>query len=204
MSKHVLPANIDPTPTTRMTRAAEGLPRWRWTVAELEQMVELGVLDADERIELIGGEIVPMSSKGRLHEVLKEDLAQFWTLRAPGSVRVSVEQQFNLDPFTYTDPDIIVRPATVKTYDLRGGTVLLVVEVADSSFEKDIGHKAQVYASFSVREYWVIDARTKSTRVHRGPTGGAYAEIRDVAASETLTPLLVPQLGVRLADLDLA
>ena len=51
--------------------AAEGLPRRPFTVAELEQMVAAGILDEDERIELIGGEVVPMSPKGNRHEVLK-------------------------------------------------------------------------------------------------------------------------------------
>jgi hypothetical protein len=52
------------------TTAAEGLPRRRFTVAELEQMVAAGILDEDERIELIGGEIVPMSPRGDQHEKL--------------------------------------------------------------------------------------------------------------------------------------
>ncbi len=39
----------------RVTRAAEGLDRRRFTVAEVEEMVEAGILDEDERVELIGG-----------------------------------------------------------------------------------------------------------------------------------------------------
>ena len=199
MNEHVRKISID-----RTTRAAEGLPRWRWTTAEVERLAELGVFDMDDKFELIGGEIVPMSAKGRFHEVLKEDLAQFWTVRATEELRVSVEQQFNLDPSTYTDPDILVRPAAVSSYDLNGEAALLIVEIADSSFEKDAGVKASLYASFGVREYWVINARNRSTRIYLNPTGDAYADIRDLPASEMLTPLLVPQLAVRLADLDLA
>ena len=37
------------------TNAAEGLLRRRFTVAELDQMAEAGILSEDERIELIGG-----------------------------------------------------------------------------------------------------------------------------------------------------
>jgi len=55
----------------RVTTAAEGLPRRRFTVAEVEAMVSAGVMDEDERVELIGGELVPMSPKGNLHEVVK-------------------------------------------------------------------------------------------------------------------------------------
>lgn len=48
----------------RVTMAAEGLPRRRFTVAEVEAMVAVGVMDEDERVELIGGELVPMSPQG--------------------------------------------------------------------------------------------------------------------------------------------
>jgi Uma2 family endonuclease len=196
--------HVSPPATSRTTRAADGLPRWRWSTAELLRMVELGVIDPDEKIELIGGEIVPRSPAGRLHEVLADELAQYWAPLAPDDVKISVERQFNLDAHTYTNPDLVVRPASIKSYDLRGDTVLLVVEAADSSLEKDLGTKARVYASFGVREYWVINAQTKSTRLHRGPVGDTYTEVRDAPSTELLIPLLVPQLAVRLGDLDLA
>ena len=54
----------DASVRSRVTRAAEGLPRRRFTVAEVEAMVEAGVMEEDERVELIGGELVPMSPKG--------------------------------------------------------------------------------------------------------------------------------------------
>ena len=51
------------TPRDRTTQAAEGMLRRRFTVEELEAMVAAGILGEDERIELIGGEVVPMSPK---------------------------------------------------------------------------------------------------------------------------------------------
>src|SRR5258708_6018964 len=56
---------------SRSTQAAEGLPRRRFTVAEVEAMVAAGIMDEDERVELIGGELAPMSAKGIHHEALK-------------------------------------------------------------------------------------------------------------------------------------
>ncbi len=41
---------------------------------------------------------------------------------------------------------------------LAADKVLLVVEIADSSLEYDMGRKACLYASFGVRELWVVDA----------------------------------------------
>jgi hypothetical protein len=56
------------------TTAAEGLPRRYFTFAELEEMTAAGILGEDERIELIGGEIVPMSPRGEQHEMLRTAL----------------------------------------------------------------------------------------------------------------------------------
>jgi len=44
-----------PLSAARVTTAADGLPRRRFTVAEVEAMVAAGVMDEDERVELIGG-----------------------------------------------------------------------------------------------------------------------------------------------------
>ena len=54
-----------------------------------------------------------------------------------------------------------------------------------------------------VNEYWVVDAATLTTTVHRGPGPEGYAEKREVPATEVLTPLLVPALAVRLTELKL-
>ena len=68
----------------RVTSAAEGLPRRRFTVAEVEAMVAAGVMEEDERVELIGGELVPMSPKGNQHEVVKIGAARRWYRAAAG------------------------------------------------------------------------------------------------------------------------
>ena len=187
------------------TQAADGLPRWRWTTAELLAMVEAGILNRDDRIELIEGEIVPMASEGRRHETVADELAQYWHSRQPADVRISVERQFNLSETTYTAPGLLVRPAGIKAYDLKGPDALLVVEVAGSSLAYDTGLKAHIYARSGVREYWVINAITHETMVYTQPsTDGVFASKVPVPSRALLTPHLVPSLAVRLAGLDLA
>ncbi len=91
------------TPTTT---AAEGLPRRRFTVAELEQMTAAGILHEDERIELIGGEIVPMAAKGNHHEILKTALTIYWARRLPADFLFTTETTFRLSTDTYLEPDL--------------------------------------------------------------------------------------------------
>jgi Uma2 family endonuclease len=69
----------------RVTSAAEGLPRRRFTIAEVEAMVAAGVMEEDERVELIGGELVPMTPKGLAHEVRKTALLRRWYRASPAA-----------------------------------------------------------------------------------------------------------------------
>jgi Uma2 family endonuclease len=191
-------------PTTRPpTQAAEGVPRWRWTTAELLRLTELGTFDPQDRFELIGGEIVPMSPKGRRHELIADELGRYWSLRVTTDIWVSTERQFNLSDDTYTAPDLLVRPSDVKVYDVRGDTALLVVEIAQSSLAYDQTTKAALYARFGVREYWVIDVTILETHVHLAPGPEGYASVTAHPGDATLQPTLVPALAVRLRDLDI-
>ena len=186
----------------RVTSAAEGLPRRRFTVAEVEAMVAAGVMEEDERVELVGGELVPMSPKGNDHEVLKAALLRRWYRAVPDDLDLVPETIFRLSEDTYLEPDVVVYPSGLEPKDLRGQNVLLVVEIADSSKRYDMGHKAKLYASFGVRELWVIDVVRLTARVFRQPAADGYRETRDCSAAERIAPLFAPDaFALRLADL---
>ena len=195
--------HFKPAPRRTPTQAAEGLPRWRWSVAEIERMTAEGLLHEDEKIELIGGEIVPMSPRGRRHEIIRGKVAMHFSRIAPLDVFVIAEPQFNLTDDSYTNPDILVHPAALLTPDVRGEDALLVIEISDSSLGFDLNTKAPLYAAHGVIEYWVINARTLVTTMHRQLQGATYVTRQKKAASRTLTPLLVPALAVALDDFDI-
>jgi Uma2 family endonuclease len=184
------------------TQAADGLPRWRWTVAEIERMAEDGYFRDDERFELVGGDIVPMSPKGRRHEIIRTRLTFHFFQLSPKDIFVASEPQFNLDDDTYLNPDILVQPFAMETPDVRGGDALLVVEIADTSLRYDLNTKATIYAAYGVREYWVINAITLTTKVYREPSGKVYDAVEEVAPGDTLTPALAPALAISLCILD--
>ena len=189
----------------RVTSAAEGLPRRRFTVAEVEAMVAAGVMEEDERIELIGGELVPMSPKGIQHEFVKRALVDRWIRSRPEEVHLAPETTFRLSEDTYLEPDVVIYPRTSGLRGLTGANVLLVVEIADSSLRYDIGRKPALYASFGVRELWVIDAARLTTRVFREPAADGYRDAHDFGAAERLGPLFAPEaFALRLDELELS
>jgi Uma2 family endonuclease len=187
-----------------VTSAAEGLPRRRFTVAEVEAMVAAGVMQEDERVELIGGELVPMSPKGNHHEVVKTALLARWYRASPKDVLLTPETTFHLSEDTYLEPDVVIYPRTSGLRGLTGASALLVVEIADSSLRYDIGRKAALYASFGIRELWVIDAVRLTTRVFREPAADGYRNMQDFSPTEQLAPLIAPGVfALRLDELEL-
>jgi Uma2 family endonuclease len=172
-------------------------------VAEIERMAAGGYFRDDDRFELVGGEIVPMSPKGRRHEIVRAALAFRFSRTSPEGVFVVSEPQFNLGEDTYVVPDILVHPAGIKTPDVRGGDALLVVEIADTSLAYDLQTKAHLDASHGVCEYWVVDAATLVTTLHTRPSGATYATITEIRPGGLISPALAPALAVSLAALDL-
>lgn len=194
---------IDLTTQPRTTRAAEGHARRAFTVADVERMVEVGLLDPDERLEVIGGEIVPMSPKGNHHEVLRVALLNHWSHVKPQDVMMASEPGLRPNAKTYLEPDFIFYRQGLRWSEIKLSDLMLVVEVADSSLAYDQGLKAKLYASFDVRELWVINAVKLTTRIHRDPAGDGYRDIKNVSPNDTLTPLELPALAVTLAKLEL-
>lgn len=185
------------------TQAAEGLPRRAWTVAEIEAMVEAGIIAENERFELIGGEIVPMSPKGAFHETVKKELNRYWTKAIPEDVDLVTETTFRHGDREFLEPDFVFWPRTLGIAGLKPDVVQLLVEIADSSLNYDLGRKASIYAGLGLQDYWVIDARSLVTTVHRNPGADGFTSRTEHAHDALLTPLVLPTLAVRLADLRL-
>jgi len=198
MNELLRPASLPGT-----TQAAEGLPRRRWSVAEIEAMVAKGIIAEDERFELIGGEVVPMSPKGARHELVKIALNRFFQRVAPDHLEIAPETTLRLDKDSFVEPDFCVFRRGLDLKALDGAAVLLAVEVADTSLAYDRGRKIQIYADYGVREVWVVNANTLSARVHRDLGESNYGHVADLPFGQHLEPTLAPELAVSLADLGL-
>lgn len=189
--------------TVAVTRAAEGLDRRAFTVSAFERMAEFGIIGPDERLELIGGEIVPMASKGNRHERVKAALNYRWGQSCPQGFMYVPETALRLDAMTYLEPDFIVFSRDRRMADLRGPDILLIVEVADSSLDYDLRRKPLVYAGFGVRELWVVDVAGRRVHRYTAPLPDGFAEVVECRSNERLVPSHTPEaFAFKLDDLD--
>jgi Uma2 family endonuclease len=186
-------SGYDPGMNAPVTQFAEGLARRAFSVADVERMVEVGLIAPDERLEIVGGEIVPMSPKGNRHEAIKSALNLLWGRRCPDICAFVPETGLTLSEYIYLEPDFVVFWRSVGLAGLRGPDVLLAVEVADSSLDYDLRRKPLIFAEHGVRELWVIDAARRVVHVHLGPGPGGYGRIVQRDASDRLEPTHAPR-----------
>ena len=190
------------------TRAAEGLPRRAFTVADVRRMIDIGVIGADERIELLEGELVVMAAKGYAHEIIKTALVKALVLAAGKDVKVGVEMSIQFSPEILLEPDIAIlaqgdiRESETGYVDVVRGGCHLVVEVAQSSLGYDKETKASLYAGFGVREFWVIDANERTAWIHIGPTADGWSQITGRGPDDVLTTPALPGLVIKLGELE--
>src|SRR5690606_9812218 len=80
----------------------------RFTVDEYHRMADVGILTEDDQVELLDGEIIPMSPIGTEHAACVDNLSQwlFERLQRRGIVRV--QGPLRLDHCTEPVPDITV------------------------------------------------------------------------------------------------
>jgi Uma2 family endonuclease len=194
---------LRPPGLSYVTQAAEGLERRRWTVAEIEAMVVAGIIEEDERFELIDGDVVPMSPKGIRHEVIKVSILDHWMQRKSAGLKIAQETTFRLNASSYLEPDFVFFASTTKLADLKPENTLLAVEVSDSTLRYDTGRKANLYARHGVRELWAIDAETSQTLIFSKPSADGYLERRLLEPQDHLAPSFAPEIGVKLAELPL-
>ena len=182
-------------------RPSPDLPRRLFTTQDVLRMVEAGVMQEDENVELIEGELLVMAARMNDHEIFKSALLEWLVKGKADDQRVGVETTLYLAEMLFVEPDLMLYPRDLKPQDLSGGDVTLLIEVSDESLSRDLGLKASIYADHGVRDYWVVDVEARRVIVHRDPTDEGYRSVVRFEASAEVAALLAPELAMRLADL---
>jgi len=185
------------------TQGAEGLPRLKWSRAQIEAMTAAGIFMEDDRFELIDGEIVPMSPKGLKHEMLKRALGDVWHTQLPEPTSLMVETTLWFDEHTFLEPDFLFFPREACLNELRPNRCLLAVEIGVSSLAYDLGTKATLYARGGLPELWVINGETRETTIHTKPDDGGYQTVTTLTADTVLALPFASDIAITLAALDL-
>jgi Uma2 family endonuclease len=178
-----------------------GREHYKFTVEEFHRLEETGILSREDRIELIEGELVIMPPIGPEHSSHTRSLREILSRLMPDDLLLCVAEPVTLSEHSEPLPDFSVVRRRADFY--RGGhpgpeDVQLIVEVAQSSVEFDLGDKALQYARHAVAEYWVLDIAGACLHVFSASTSEGYRNHRIFQRGETVKCGTVPQVELRV------
>ena len=189
-----------------MAHAARAEPSaaGRYTRERYFRLVAEGVLQPDDRVELLEGVVVAMAPQGPRHEVAGDLVAEALRRAVQQRAAVRVQRSFVAGRYSVPEPDVAVVPGQLRDYGKsRPTTALLVVEVADSSLAQERITKAAIYAAAGIPEYWIVNLRNDHVEVFRTPDPRArrYRVMRVARRGERLTVRFVRGASVAVDDL---
>jgi Uma2 family endonuclease len=155
--------------------AAVDLLRHRWNRHEYDLLDP----EAFRRTELIDGEILHVPAMSQRHIFTTTTLLVKLAELTAGRHWVSGQTPIILDDFSEPEPDVWVRheaPTSLEDVKPFPADLLLVAEVADTSFGSDKAFKIPTYARARVELVWLVDVRRRTITGYSNPIDGAYTQ----------------------------
>ena len=188
--------------TATASPPTDTITRRRFTVQEYYQMAEAGILDPDERIELIEGEIVEMSPVGGPHIKRINAINKLLISQLGDRAEVSPQNPIRLDDRSEPVPDIaVLRDRGDDDHVPTVGDVLVVIEVSVSSLQRDLGWKLALYARAGVPEVWVFDVQGHRLIRHADPADGQYRRVDELWPGDSISIPTIPDVSLAVAEL---
>jgi len=195
------------TPTNLITDMPPQ-PIRRLSVQEYIDMHRLGILTADDRLQLLEGWLVEKMGKNPPHircfDLLFRLLLPIipplkWTLHAEAPIRLGR---------SVPEPDFSIVRGTLADYAHRlatGDDTALVIEISDATLVKDRTYKVQLYAGADIPLYWLINLAERQIECYTDPDPKnlRYGTMQFYGENETL-PLVLegqPIALLKVADM---
>ena len=181
----------------------------RWTRAEYDRLIDIGVFLSGEPLELLRGELIVSELQGSAHytaiglveDALRAALGPGWLVRSQGPIELDDESE--------PEPDIAVMRGDRRSYSHRHPSrPALVLEVAESSLAFDREHKGSLYARARLDDYWIVNLVDRVVEICRRPVpdtsapfGSRYASKEVLSAESSVELLEVPGARILVSDL---
>ena len=190
--------------TTLYTPQPTGLVPKRWTVDEYHQIIALGIITPDTPVELINGQIIEMVPQQPPHAATTDEGGDYLKALFAGKAKVRVQLPVTLLPDSEPEPDFAIVKIDSNLYrDRHPGPsdIHLIIEVADSTLQKDRQYKSTLYAQAGIPEYWVINLKQNQMIVYRQLQDATYQTEKTLNVSDRIQPLAFPDVTVELKQL---
>jgi Uma2 family endonuclease len=189
----VLPADFNPVPRPMPI-----------TVDLYHYMAEKGAFAPDERLELIDGEIFPMSPIGSFHARCVDFLTEFLVKSLDDIYMVRVQNPIISAFDTEPQPDLVIARRTADRYKSQhptGKDTVIVIEVADTTASFDRNRKFPKYAQAGIPEAWLIDLKRDVVEIHSDPGTSGYGDVQTFRRGERAVSKRIDTIDLAVEDI---
>jgi Uma2 family endonuclease len=193
------------TPPTGSLFQPPPYPVRKFTVSEYHRLIQARLLTEDDPVELLEGWIVPKMPRnpphdgtiGLIQEVLRSQLPVGWCLRIQSAITLSESEP---------EPDLVIAAGTARQYVTRHPLpqdLALVIEVADSSLDRDRHDKGRIYSRAALAVYWIVNLVDDRIEVYTAPSGPgltpSYQQRQDYQRADSVPLVLAGQTITQIA-----
>jgi len=175
-------------------------PIWPLRVHQYHEMVRSGILTDDDPVEFLEGLLVLKMPKNPPHRIATQVTREALAHVVPSGWYVDDQE-----PITTKDsepePDVVIVQGDRRDYFDRhpyADEVALVVEVADTTLQRDRTSKKRLYARAGIAIYWIINLVERKIEVYTKPLSNAeepaYQGRRDYELTESIPVLINNQI----------
>lgn len=190
-------------PTTIGSFNGQTLKLRQITVEKYDLMIESGVFDENDQIELLNGVIVEKMPKGTKHATLNDIIATRLIQTLGEEVCVKNQNPIWLDEFSEPEPDIVLAKPPFERYFEKHPTpddILLILEIADSSLGYDRNTKGLAYSRAGILQYILINVQEKTLEDYREPGADGFQSKQTLRAGQTFRLVAFPEISLSVND----
>jgi Uma2 family endonuclease len=143
------------------------------SVERYHEMIRTGVLTDDDRVELLENLLVFKMSKNPPHASSATRCRDAVADRTGHRFAYRVQDRITLDDGE-PEPDVVAAKGPRSSYDQRhpiASDIILIIEVADTSLDRDRGVKFRSYSRAGIKQYWIVNLIDKVVEAYTDPTG---------------------------------
>jgi len=176
----------------------------KFTVEEYHLMGEAGILQPEERVELIEGEIHKMSPKGTKHSASTTYAADCFKKHLGDRAIVRLQDPIRLSDHSEPEPDVVLAMPHKTKYADHHPTpqeVLLALEVADTTLAKDRLIKARLYGQAGLIQYCILNVNARELEDYRDPDESGYRTKHTYKSDESFSLVAFPEISIAVGEL---
>jgi Uma2 family endonuclease len=153
---------------------------------------------ADRHVELLNGEIFVRGLQNPEHSYPVQNLSDqlHQKLGQVAAIRTQLPMVLLAPPPDFVEPDLAIvklPKEQYKTHNATNSDALWVIEVSDSTLERDRKEKLEAYSRNAIPEYWILNVEANELEVYREPDGKNYLSKRILKANQAASPLAFPE-----------